>query len=215
MVSKNEILKKLLKENVEELNTKTYIDDLTISFENNNYYVYYKNDIILEGEISKINVDFKSQKEFVLDIANKIYEFAKDYNELDYKFFRYLIRIDNEYFFDVFGKGDIFQKHFIDLNIELEKWNERFEIIDYYKNIIKNLLDENKHRVVLYTDYYGFITDFYIDGRIYKNEINIAYIENPKNVDKIDDNLIKYKSLTLYYKLNAYKEIEKIIKSIL
>lgn len=225
MVSKIEIVKKLLKENLEELNKNTSIDGLTIDFENNKFYVYDKNNKnVLKGDLTEIDTDFESQKEFVLNVANKIYAFAKDYNEIDCEDFEKLIEPDNELYYDILGWGDIYKSRSNFINLKLDKSEFEYgddSFVDCCIYEIKEYLNEEKIRVILYYDEYKRKAGFYVDGMIFEDCINLAFIEDPDDIerleksDEIDENLIQRDMLSLYYKLHINKSVKKFIKDMI
>ena len=207
---KIEVLKELLKINLEVLGHNTSISGLTIDFKGDEFLVLDENkNVVFKDSLKNYDLDFESQKKFILDVANSVTSFVEvleNVNKDD------LIRVDNEYFYSVIGKGDIYKKdNYININkLDNEKDNVFLcFIVDIVSDIIldgiKNNLDENKIRVILYSGKYGCEGGFYVGGVINDNDTYVYFIE---------DNVKKCNIVDLFYSNATTKEVEGAVKFI-
>ena len=82
-MTRTEVIKELLKSNLDELN---YNLDLKIKIYfkgGNEFVVVDKNIIISEGDMLNYDLSFESQKKFVSDVMNKIFKTLKDKKEYE------------------------------------------------------------------------------------------------------------------------------------
>ena len=76
-MTRSEVIKELLKSNLDEFNNKLDTE-LLIRFENDDFIISYRNTEILRGPILDYNIDPFSQVDFILYIGNKLFSFFKD-----------------------------------------------------------------------------------------------------------------------------------------
>ena len=239
-MTKIEALKYLFEENIYELNRNTYLKDISIEFKGDEFTVTNKeNKVVLKDKLSNYDLDFESQKRFILNIAEKVTQWFEVLEDLDREYFRDLIKVDNNYYyFDILGYGDIFKSaEYIEINIEEPIIDEIGYIADYSEDIretydfyyelmytnlindIKSNLDEDKIRVVYYNDGYKFIEGFYVDGTIKEDETYVCYIDDPDEINELKEgeklsSITSYEEITLYYSLTTKEEIDNAVKFI-
>lgn len=219
-MTRTEALKELLKENLRELDRNTYIDGLVIDFKDDEFIVSNEDTkIIFKDKLSNYDLDFESQKRFVLKIADKSAGFVEVLEDVDRSgFFENLIEVDDEYYFDVLGRGDIYKGNYIEIDCAEIGSNDLCNLfVEYVTQEIKDHLDKNKIRVILYSDKYGYETGFYVNGVINEDQIYIGFIEDPfclkhlENAKNIDE-VIGYDAITLYYSLTSKKEVNDAVE---
>jgi len=238
------MLKELLKENIKELKDNTCLNISKIDFKDDEVIVLNRNDkVIFKDLIKNYDTTFESQKRFMLNVADKATSFLEvledllewideDLEDVEEFTFNHFINVDNVYYFDVIGKGDIYEDDtFISIDIdklyEEYKKNEYYYIslhnfikinenyrsfrkyikdkLNYYIKEIKNKFKDKGVRVVAYHyDYYKI--GFYVRAEMHKDGVCINYIKNSKNI---------YDGMTLYYSsIEDEKEANKVIEFI-
>ena len=230
-MTRNEALKELLKENVFNLIRYCHLKNINGGFKDDEIIIVDKNGkTIFKDKILNYDLDFESQKRFILDIMEKISSFVVVLEDLeDIECFKNLIEIDDIYHFDVLGKGDIYKtatrisKNFNKMYEDcLKKFNDEEcinkidSLIDGYIEKIKNNLDGNKVRVVMY--YYDLSEfGFYVDSII---NIDMVYLKFVDDLDELEssnkiDEIASCSPITLYYSLlENVKEADKAAKFI-
>ena len=198
-----------------------------------------ENKVVLKDKLSNYDLDYESQKKFILNIAEKVTQWYEVLEDLDREYFRELIKVDNNYYyFDILGYGDIFKSaEYIKINIDdivtdkigfLDEYGDeiydiyndyRSMMYDYIENEIKSNLDEDKIRVVYYNDGYNYIESFYVDGTIKEDETYVCYIDDPDEINELKEgeklsSITSYEEITLYYSLTTKEEIDNAVKFI-
>ena len=200
------MIKDLLKENIIELRKNTHLNVSTINFKGDEFIVLDKDKkIILKDKILNYDVDFESQKKFILDVIKNISSFIVIPDIIDFiSCSDIFMKIDYRYYSNVLGDGDILKNaEYIRVNYDIDNHDEYNYFIDDVINMIKEKLDENKIRVVAYSDSYQ--EGFYVDGVIEMYDTCLYYIE---------DNYKEYSVIDLYYSNATKKEIEEAVKFI-
>ena len=197
-----EQVKRLLKDNVDEINMNTCINELSIEFKDDEFYVKKNNEIVFEDKISNYNISYESQKKFITEIVyntTTIFMFVPDKISAIKED---IIIVDNINCFDVLGYGDIYDNILIKINFDkISKNHDNDTIVKNIIEEIKGNLNENKIRAVYCKDKEGF----FVNGIIEEDKIEINYIEEKK---------LNYKSekVTLFYMLTTIDEITAAIK---
>ena len=236
MITLTEAMKNLLTDNLNELKyqlkSRFNLDlDLSIEFKDNNDFVVLKNGkVILKRNIENYDIDFYNQKVFILDVMEEIAAWVEDLEVLEKtEQFYNLIKVDNKEYFDILGQGDIFYNDDYCVEIDTNKFDydgdfdEYEDYIEYFKEEIRNFLDGNKIRVVMYENINDDIIKFYVGGVInnfimcikYINDI-IDDVDNFKDLDDCDDidEIADYAYLEIYFSLTPWKEVEKAVEFI-
>ena len=214
-MKKIEIIKKLLVENINSLNRDTSICKLSIGFKDNTFYVvnHCDNEVILTGDVLNYDVNFNSQKKFILDVVNSVASFVDVLEDIDWdEYFKNLINVNGVNYIEVIGFGDIFRNNFIKLELNDEDINfqRRFKKLE---RMIENGLDNNKIRVVYCKKENGF----YVGKNIYESKVFVTFIEDTvalDNIKEVDDDVTSDETITLYYSLTSEKELKEAIKFI-
>jgi len=207
-MTKIEVLKKVLEKNLNELNKSLNLE-LLIEFRDDKFYIVNKNNkIIYEASLSKIDLDFFSQKRLILDISNKVVKRIDFFKEIKCDimggYINNLIQINNKNYIDVLGEGIAYRSNFI--RISLKDYNGELSEIakkrrDFVIENIKNSLDGNKIRVVYSEE--EFRDGFYVNKVIKEGKIKIFFTE--------DLNTIKFNEIFLYYSLTTEEELKEAI----
>ena len=239
-MTKTEALKELLKYNLNKLAKNTSIGDLSINFVTVDKFMVLNKDkeVVFTDNLSNYDVDFESQKKFVLDVAESVAMTAmiledlrpEDKNILE----NYLDSYDKNYI-EITGYGPIHtsapHRFYIEFkNFVMTLEDDYYEICKEFKNLmldtfiwkIKNKVNRNKVRVFLHFNENkcnGFI--IFVDSIMDKDVLPIGYINDIKKLEKIDnlknpkffvypnENVLKHKLITLFYSVANVEELEK------
>ena len=226
-MTKIEVVKTLLRMNLRELNEDTFMNGLTIEFKDDEFIVRDKNKkIVLKDKILKYDVDFESQKKFVLDVAKNVVVWVKP--EESVKDF-YENMLDDYYYIDVLGEDYVIYKtaQFVEVDIDKkvkidkeknpdEYWDKYLSIRDYYIEEIRKNLDENKIRMVFYYDNIKDRVGFYVDEIIHKYGVYVYYMEDTVDLDELDcvSDLVSGDKYYLLYSITTKKDLEDAVKFI-
>jgi len=227
-------LKELLRKNIKELKDNTCLNISKVEFKGDEIIVLNRdNKVIFRNLIKNYDTTFESQKEFILNVADKATSFLEVLEDLvkgsndiflidnvkEFAF-KYRICIDNVRYFDVLGKGDIYKNDTFIWIKEIITYEEYKKIcirnkLDNYIKEIKNKIKNKGVRVVAYCDVYyknrfheyRYRIGFYVSAEMHKDEVWVNYIENSKTT---------YEIMTLYYSSKEdKKEADKVVESII
>ena len=221
-MTKIEVLKELLRKNFNET-IKLINDGLSIDFKCDEFIVVDKDkNVIFKNKILNYDVDYNGQEKFILDVASKITLFVEVSDSIDYILYNTVLKeINKRYCIDILGSGYIRKNaKFIEVNPEIKflDYDEYNYLMDDAISMIKNSLDEDKIRVVLYSDRYQ--DGFYVDGAVKESDTYIYYIDDEdkdfKGIEFIDDinNYIDEYYTFIYYINTTKKEIEEAVEFI-
>jgi len=219
-MTKLQALKKLFEINLKELGKVLGIDGLKVEFKDDWFFVLDKNDkIIFVYKIKYYDLDFNSQRSFVINVANEIAAWVENLDEYEDDFIHDFLGgiIDSKDYVDILGEGDIYRRYYIKLK-NYVMMDDNIVTVDGFDIIkeIKNNLDGNKIRVVLYNPANKNKIGIYVDGVIKEKDVKVYYIEDEEDVEKSEsiDNLLYYKYITLYYSMTTKEELEKAVEFI-
>ena len=239
---KTEALKELLKINLDKLIKNTRIEDLTIKFVNDNEIAILNKDkkIVFKDSLNNYDLDFDSQKKFILNVAESVTSIAmilEDLRPKDEKFLDAYFNLNNNNYIEVLGHGAMYISSrslvyisFVDLDLFFE--DSKYEICKDFKNImldtlidkIKDKIDGDKIKVIVYSNKKCDGIYFYIDKVMNEDALCIGYIDDLSKLkelkvlknSKIPNglNTVKYKNITLYYSITTNEEVYKATKTI-
>ena len=195
-------IKELLKENIKTLNNDTHIYGLSIEFKGDEFIVLDKDkNVIFKDLLKNYDLDYISQKRFILNVASKIVGWIKVLDDLDYSIINKLV--DTKNCINVLGSGAVFENYYITKYIKKDV--DKF-IIDVIHKIRKKL-DKDKIRVVIcFKDDDNSKIKIYVDGITSLKDFVLYYIDN--------DGKLKDKIIALYYTMTTKEEIEEAFEFI-
>ena len=217
-MTKIEVLKELLKINLDELNC-VFDLRLKIEFKGDEFLVLDKNNIVFRDDIVNYGLKPGCQERFVFDVLNKLFKYVRTFGSLEYDFIKVgewnnLTKVTgyNEFIFEKFSIL-VKRKDFEKLN------DEEFEL--YMKKMFKKIsfnLDWDKIDVLskknMDGDYWIYV-NFVINEKYltyyYINEIDLQRVDNVVNSIK---RLLKDKSVYIYYSDVDNEEVVKAVKYI-
>ena len=145
-MTKIEALKELLKINLEELCYNTSINGLTIEFKDDEFIILDKDkNVIFKDLLKNYDLDYISQKRFILNVADSVTSFVDVLEDIEDKrrYFEDLIRVDNEYYFDVVGSGDIYESAtYIDIDMDNIYENCKEDCIRYCEDFHREIFED-------------------------------------------------------------------------
>lgn len=237
-MKKIDALKELMKINFNKLVNKLWIDDLVIGFKNDEFIVIYKNEVVLKDKVLSYDFTYRSQEKFIRDVVKFITPVAMNLNELripeEYYLEKYLNTEDKNYYTDILGQGKIYfphkeigiflkkvfsidDKHICKICVDFKDWE-----LYYIINEIKEKINKNNIRIVLYSDMKSCVFKFHIDGVMREVDFCLGFIDDPDDLYKpykskkiIVDNIrtvMEYNVFKLYYKTATKEEIEEAAK---
>lgn len=220
-MTRKEILKELLRRNLDAFNVKldTY---LSIRFEGNNYIISYKSIEVLKGVITDYEMDFEGQKKFILDVGNSLFYLFKEKSDMEADELTYN---SVKGFKLIIGRGDVFLKKYgVKINKDVLKITDKIKSDEDYKNFLEDIfkrikiyLDGDKIFVInetLEDDNY-----LYINIKIYEVTLLIDYVDEFDYSflsDYINSlrRLKRRKELKIYFSDVEEKEAEKAVEYI-
>lgn len=220
-MTRKEILKELLRRNLDAFNVKldTY---LSIRFEGNNYIISYKSIEVLKGVITDYEMDFEGQKKFILDVGNSLFYLFKEKSDMEADELTYN---SVKGFKLIIGRGDVFLKKYgVKINKDVLKITDKIKSDEDYKNFLEDIFK----RIKIYLD--GdkiFVINETLEDDNYLH-INIKIYEVTLLIDYVDEfdysflsdyinslrRLKRRKELKIYFSDVEEKEAEKAVEYI-
>ena len=212
-MTKIEALKELFKINLDALNYNLDLK-LLIEFKGDEFIIVDKNNIILEGVILNYDLDVKSQRRFILDVASKIFKFLKDNKTMEYE----KIEVDTFNTFKIVGYNDfMFKKYTVKVENDKLKKLSGEKYAKYFKKLLHKIsfnLDWNKidvlNEIINYYDY------LYVNIVIKEKELLVTYMneDDLQNVLNSINKFFKHGIIILYYSDVDEKEADKAVEYI-
>ena len=241
-MTKTEALKELLKINLDKLIRNTRIEDLTIKFISDKEFTISNKDnkIVFKDTLNNYDVDFESQKKFILNVAESVASIAmilEDLRPKDEKFLDVYVNLNYDEYIDVLGYGPMYSPSYkivciTFVNVVLSFEDNIHEICKEFKKImldalinkIRDKIDGNKIRVIISSNKRCDGIKFCINKIMDEDTICVGYIEKLKKLKelkvlknpKIPDYLktLKYENITLHYSITTNEEVYKATKTI-
>ena len=220
-MTRKEILKELLRRNLDAFNVKldTY---LSIRFEGNNYIISYKSIEVLKGVITDYEMDFEGQKKFILDVGNSLFYLFKEKSdmeadELTYNSVKGFKLINGR-------SNDYLKKYGVKINKDVLKITDKIKNDEDYKNFLERIF--KRINIYLDGDKISIINETLEDGNYL--HINIKIYEVTLLIDYVDEfdysflsdyinslrRLKRRKELKNYFSDVEEKEAEKAVEYI-
>ena len=220
-MTRKEILKELLRRNLDAFNVKldTY---LSIRFEGNNYIISYKSIEVLKGVITDYEMDFEGQKKFILDVGNSLFYLFKEKSdmeadELTYNSVKGFKLINGR-------SNDYLKKYGVKINKDVLKITDKIKNDEDYKNFLERIF--KRINIYLDGDKISIINETLEDGNYL--HINIKIYEVTLLIDYVDEfdysflsdyinslrRLKRRKELKIYFSDVEEKEAEKAVEYI-
>ena len=237
-MTKTEALKELLKYNLNKLAKNTSIGDLSINFVTVEKFMVLNKDkeVVFTDKLLNYDVDFESQKNFILNVAENVALTAmilEDLRPEDRNILKNYLDLYDKNYIEITGHGPMHYpryRFYIDVrNFVTSLYDDYCEICKEFEKMmldtfiwrIKNKIGGNKIRIVIHFDKNKCEEiDIYIDELMEKDTICVGYIDDIKKLEGIynlknpkipvfpNESVLKHKLITLYYSVTNVEELE-------